>query len=152
MKLPQATIFIISDGTGETASTMIRAALVQYSSHEVNVVRMKNVRTEEHVVNLIEDVFERKGMIVHTFASEEMRALIFEKASEKGIHVVDLMGPLLNSLGDYLGEDHSAGEAGLLRSVDERYFKRIEAIEFTVRHDDGKLLDQIGRASCRERV
>ena len=60
----EATIFILSDGTGETASTMIRAGLVQYAGLDINIVRCKNVRTEEQIDSLIEDVAARKGMIV----------------------------------------------------------------------------------------
>lgn len=141
-----ATIFIISDGTGETASTMVRAALVQYAEQDINVVRCKNVRTEDQILSLIEEVFQKKGVIVHTMVSAQMRKVILEKASEKGIPVVDLMGPLLTSLDAYLGKDEKAPQAGLLRSTDERYFKRIEAIEFTVKHDDGKMMTDLDQA------
>jgi len=141
-----STIFIISDGTGETAATMVRAALVQYPDREINIVRSKNVRTESQVESLIEDIFQRKGLVVYTVVSESMRKKIMESASEKGIPVVDLMGPLLDRLDQYLGESKESHTAGLLRAVDERYFKRIEAIEYTVKHDDGKLLTDLDQA------
>ena len=56
------------------------------------------------------------------------------------------MGPLLNALDSYLGENPSDHTAGLLRAVDDRYFKRIEAIEYTVKHDDGKTLRDLDQA------
>lgn len=142
----QATIFILSDGTGETASTMIRAALVQYSDQELNIVRHKNVRTEEQIDALIEDVYARKGIIVFTMVSPQMSKKVIETATLKGLTAVDLMGPLLSALDLYLGHTSSGHTAGLLRAVDERYFKRIEAIEFTVKHDDGKTLSHIDQA------
>ncbi len=141
-----ATIFILSDGTGETASTMIRAALVQYSDQELNIVRHKNVRTEEQIDALIEDVYARKGIIVFTMVSPQMSKKVIETATLKGLTAVDLMGPLLSALDLYLGHTSSGHTAGLLRAVDERYFKRIEAIEFTVKHDDGKTLSHIDQA------
>ncbi len=146
MSQKQFTVFIISDGTGETASSMVKAGLVQFQGHEINIVRGKNVRREEQVESIIEDAFQAKGMIVYTVVSPSMRKKIFELASNKGIPALDLLGPLLDSLDRYLGgsgEDHTAG---LLRTVDERYFKRIEAIEFTVRNDDGKTLDDLDQA------
>lgn len=143
---PSGSVFIISDGTGETASTMVRAALVQYPDCELNIVRSKNVRTETQVDALIEDVFLKGGVIVFTVVSESMRRKILEAASHKAIPVVDLMGPLLSALDTYLGKTASGHTAGILRAVDERYFKRIEAIEYTVKHDDGKVLNDLDNA------
>lgn len=140
------TVYIISDGTGETASTMVRAALVQYADSELNIVRVKNVRTENQVDSLMEEVFQKQGFIVFTVASEAMRRKILESASHKGIPAVDLMGPLLTALDTYLGKSSSGHTVGILRAVDERYFKRIEAIEYTVKHDDGKSLVELDAA------
>lgn len=140
------TIFILSDGTGETASTMIRAALVQYADRDIQIVRCKNVRTEEQIASLIDDVFQQKGIVVYTMVSPEMRKKTLEMAATKGIPHVDLMGPLLNALDTYFGQDPLDHTAGLLRAVDERYFKRIEAIEYTVKHDDGKTVADLDQA------
>ncbi|MCB9026714.1 MAG: kinase/pyrophosphorylase [Bdellovibrionaceae bacterium] len=146
MKHEDKMIYIISDGTGETASTMIRAALVQYADKNVNIMRCKNVRTEEQVESVVDQVFENQGMIVHTVVSESLRDKILESCANKNIQSVDLLGPLLSELNNYLGAQGAIKTAGLLRSVDERYFKRIEAIEYTVKHDDGKLLTDLDLA------
>ncbi len=143
----EATIFILSDGTGETASTMIRAALVQYADEDIHIVRCKNVRTEEQIDALVEDVSARQGLIVFTMVSHQMRRKVMESTGQKGIPAVDLMGPLLTALDTYFGRS-SGGQhtAGLLRAVDEQYFKRIEAIEYTVKHDDGKTTADLDQA------
>ncbi len=140
------TIYIISDGTGETAMTMIRAALVQYPNINANIIRCKNIRTEEQVDSAVEQVFVNQGLVVHTVVSEGLRLKIKESCANKGILHIDLLGPILEDLNLYFGEDNSTKRAGLLRSVDERYFKRIEAIEYTVKHDDGKLLTDLDMA------
>lgn len=141
------TIYILSDGTGETAATMIRAALVQYPQHEVNLIRHKNIRTEDQVEPIIQDAFERSAMIAYTVVSESLRAKIREKSLAKGIPTLDLLGPILGLLDSYLGTGtNRSSQAGLLRAVDEQYFKRIEAIEFTVKYDDGKSLHQLDQA------
>lgn len=142
----QATIFILADGTGETAATMIRAAVVQYADLNINIVRCKNIRTEEQIESLIEDVHAQKGIIVFTMVSPQMSRKVMDSAAQKGILTVDLMGPLLGALDNYLGRTNSGHTAGLLRAVDEQYFKRIEAIEFTVKHDDGKTLTHLDQA------
>lgn len=146
MEADSGSVFIISDGTGETASTMVRAALVQYPDHELNIVRYKNVRSEDQVEALIDEIFQKRGVVVFTVVSENLRRKIIETSVAKGVPVVDLMGPLLSTLDTYLGKTASGHTAGILRAVDERYFKRIEAIEYTVKHDDGKLLTDLDNA------
>lgn len=138
-------IYIVSDSTGETAATMIRAALVQYPQNEVTIVRCKNVRTEEQAERIVEECFERRGMIAFTTASASLRTKIRELAAAKGIPAVDLLDPLLKTLDVFFGST-SASQVGALRVVDEMYFKRIEAIEFTVKHDDGKTLSHLDKA------
>jgi regulator of PEP synthase PpsR (kinase-PPPase family) len=142
----QGVIYIMSDGTGETAATMIRAALVQYPDKDIQLVRCKNIRTEAQVLPLVEECFERKGIIVYTVVSQQLRSKIFEMANQKAIPCIDLLGPVLQTLDSYFGVADHQLQAGLLRTVDERYFKRIEAIEYTVKHDDGKTFSELDKA------
>lgn len=146
MSQKKGTIYIISDGTGETAATMIRAALVQYQDAEINIVRSKNVRTETQVESVIADAFENQGIIIHTVVSPQLKQVIQEQSASKGLLSVDLIGPLLQTLDDYFGGRPGAKSVGILRMVDDRYFKRIEAIEYTVKHDDGKCLTDLNEA------
>lgn len=139
------TIYIISDGTGETAATMIRAALVQYSGKEINLIRHKNIRSDQQIESIIDECFERRGMIVYTVAIPQMRQKIRELAASKGIPYHDLLGPMLNTLDTFFGVA-SESNVGVLRAVDESYFKRIEAIEYTVKHDDGKTMAELAKA------
>lgn len=139
------TIFILSDGTGETAATMVRAALVQYAEQEINIIRAKNLRTEEQVLKVIDDCFEKRGMIAYTFASPSIRKKIAEVCIEKTIPATDLLGPLITTLDDFFGVS-SASQTGLLRQTNDHYYKRIEAIEYTVRNDDGKITHELDKA------
>ena len=140
------TVYILSDGTGETASTMIRAALVQYADKEIDLVRFKNVRAEGQLDLIIDEAFERKAVVVYTVVSVQLRTKIRELCANKGIPSHDLLGPLLGLLDQYFGVANNAPQAGILRAVDEMYFKRIEAIEYTVKHDDGKSFAELDKA------
>lgn len=146
MSQKKGTIYIISDGTGETAATMIRAALVQYQDAEINIVRSKNVRTETQLESVIADAFENQGIIIHTVVSPQLKQVIQELSAAKGLLSVDLIGPLLQTLDEYFGGRPGTKSVGILRMVDDRYFKRIEAIEYTVKHDDGKCLTDLNEA------
>jgi len=139
------TIFILSDGTGETAATMVRAALVQYTDQEINISRHKNLRSEEQIVRVIDECFEKRGMITYTFASTNIRKKIAELCVEKSIPATDLLGPLIMTMDNFFGVQ-SSSQIGALRQTDDQYFKRIEAIEYTVRHDDGKTTNELDKA------
>lgn len=144
--MSEAAIYVISDGTGETAITMIRAALVQYEAQKTQIIRCKNVRTPEQVESILEEVAERSAFVVYTVVSEELRLKIATQSQEMGINSVDLLGPLLGGLDAFYGKSTKAPTAGILRSVNDRYFSRVEAIEFTVKHDDGKELRDLDQA------
>ncbi len=142
----KAFVYIISDGTGETAAVMTRAAVVHYSKFDFHIFRNKNVRTESQVDSVVNEAFKKGAMIVHTVVSPSLRKYLEEKAAEKNLLQVDLLGPLLQSLDLFLNVENNDREAGKLHSVDETYFRRVEAIEFSVRHDDGKVSVDLDRA------
>ncbi len=142
----KAFVYIISDGTGETAVVMTRAAVVHYSKFDFHIFRNKNVRTESQVDSVINEAFKKGALIVHTVVSPSLRKYLEEKAAEKNLLQVDLLGPLLERLDLFLNVQNNDREAGKLHSVDETYFRRVEAIEFSVRHDDGKISVDLDRA------
>ncbi len=139
------TLFILSDGTGETAVTMIRAALVQYSQKEINIQRCKNVRSEDQLRVIIDECFAKRGLIAYTFASPSLRQKTAALCIEKSIPAIDFLGPLILTLDHFFGVP-SSKQVGALRQTDDMYFKRIEAIEYTVRHDDGKTMNELDLA------
>ncbi len=143
---PLKFVYIISDGTGETASNMAKAALVQYQTVEISIITRKNVRTVDQVASLIDQVYENRGFIIHTLATPTMRNEVEKLCGEKGIPQVDLLGPLLEELNSFFGKENHTPTAGLLRSVDKKYYKRIEAIEYTVKNDDGKVMTNLNEA------
>jgi regulator of PEP synthase PpsR (kinase-PPPase family) len=142
---PVKRIFILSDSTGETAATMIRAALVQYSDANIQISRHKNIRNEHQAEQIVEECFQSQGLLVYTVASIQLRQKIRDMTASKGLPYLDLLSPVLNVLDLFFGQT-SENNVGALRAVDEMYFKRIEAIEYTVKHDDGKTLSALDKA------
>lgn len=141
-------IYVLSDGTGETATLMLKAALVQFNEPDLKFYRYKNVRNKEQLLSILDHLPEESGIIVHTLVSPKLRELLLKETKIRKILAVDLLGPLLEKLSFLFGTDTSNNEStpGELRTVDEKYFEKIAAIEFTVRYDDGKLLDGIEKA------
>jgi regulator of PEP synthase PpsR (kinase-PPPase family) len=139
------TIFILSDSTGETASTIVKAALVHYQDRDVSIVRAKNIRSEEQIESILEEVQARQGAVVYTIVSPNLRAKIETLCQMSHIPYKDLFGPLLEMLSSYF-EKETKFTPGILRETNEKYFKRIAAIEFTVKHDDGKTTQDLDQS------
>ncbi len=138
-------IILVSDGTGETAAQMTKAAMVQFSDHAVSFTRYKNVRNEAQIAAICEEAAQSKDLLIYTIVSPQLRNFLLKKAKEHGIACVDLLGPLLVGLAGYFGYQPKS-IAGLLHDVNERYFQRIDAMEFTIAHDDGRDLTELDRA------
>lgn len=128
---------VVSDGTGETASLMTKAAVLQFSDKEVTYTRYKNVRTQTQVDAILQDAALKKQLVVYTLVSPELRSYIQKKANELGVPNIDLLGPLLSSLSMLL-ETQPTQTPGIFHAVNDRYFQRIAAMEFTIKHDDGQ--------------
>lgn len=142
LESPKA-VYVISDGTGETAALMLKAALVQFKHPSLEFFRYRNIRSETQLLSILDNLPIDKGLLAHTIVSDSLRKLLSEEAKKRKIRSVDLLGPLLSQLEVFLGSEVEKSEegAGSLRSVDEKYFRKIAAIEFAVRYDDGKCLE-----------
>lgn len=136
VRLPQP-ILVISDGTGETAEKVVRAGLRQFEGHLVYVRTYASVETSEHLLGLFRIAARRQALVITTLVKPGMAELAARYATEHGVRHVDLLQNLLTNLAGYL-EAKPLAVAGLMHQADDRYFKRIEAVEFTVKADDGK--------------
>ncbi len=129
------TVMIISDATGETAERMVRAATLQFSE-PVQIRLFSRVRLETELETILEKASELRALVVFTVVNTEERALISQLVERYNIETVDLIGALISKLATYIGSA-PAGVPGLLHSINDDYFKRIEAVEFAVKNDDG---------------
>jgi [pyruvate, water dikinase]-phosphate phosphotransferase / [pyruvate, water dikinase] kinase len=130
-------VYIISDATGTTGQRVVRAALAQFANADVTVELKPGVREAEEVQRLVEEAGQVGGTIVHTLAIPELRQIMVQQGRMHHVVTIDLMGPLVARLSDAL-ELAPLARPGLLKQLDESYLQRIEAIDFTVRHDDGR--------------
>jgi hypothetical protein len=130
------TVMVVSDATGETAERMVRAALLQYSDVPVNVRMYSRVRLEDEMDRIVERAAELRALVVYTVVNAAARELLYKLCERHNVEAVDLIGSLMAKLSSFLSAEPQ-GVPGLLHSIGEDYFRRIEAVEFTVKNDDG---------------
>jgi regulator of PEP synthase PpsR (kinase-PPPase family) len=131
-------IYVISDSTGETGAKVVQAALLQFAHEQVNLRLFSNLRDPKALSDTVDKAAAEGALVVYTLVGAERRMVIHDRAAQYGVQAVDLLGPLMARLSRWLGESPAA-TPGLLHRLDDDYFRRIEAMEFAVKNDDGRL-------------
>ena len=130
-------IDVVSDSTGETAEKVVRAALLQFPSAGAVIRLHTRVRTKETARVILERASREGSLFVFTVVSPELREYIHQSTAELKVDAVDVIGSLIGKLSGFLDREPINMPSSMLPLSDE-YFRRIEALEFTVKSDDGK--------------
>lgn len=135
--MEKISIYAVSDSLGETAEQVAKAVIRQFDLADYDIKKISFVNDRESIDNLIKKASDENAFIVFTLVVEELKNYMTEKALEHNVDAVDIMTPILVPLVRKLGLAPKH-EPGLLRQLDEKYFKRVESVEFAVKYDDGK--------------
>lgn len=138
------TVFILSDSVGETAELVVKAGLSQFNG-DYKIIRIPYVEDKGTIQEYLQIAKEQQAMIGFTLVNPELRDYLNEEAKRIGIEAIDIMGPAMDAMGKYFKKEPRL-EPGLVHKLDEDYFKRVEAIEFAVKYDDGRDPRGIARA------
>ena len=131
-------VYVISDSIGETGELIAKASVKQFDTKDFAIKRFPYTNTVEQVKPLLEDAAKHKrALVVYTNVDKDTRAYIKQKERELNLHMVDVMGPPMDEIQSILGYEPMR-QPGLIRRLDDNYFKKVEAIEFAVQYDDGK--------------
>ncbi len=131
------TIYVLSDSIGETGELLSRAALSQFNSGKYEVRRFPFITAEDQILEIFEEAKNGPSVVIYTIVIERLRNFIDAKGKQLNIPTVDLMTPALDAIASVL-EFQPKRESGLIRKLDENYFRKVEAVEFAVKYDDGK--------------
>lgn len=131
------TVYVVSDSVGETAELVVKAAASQFNGHEIRIHRISYVEDKGTIQEIISAAKEEQALVAFTLVIPEIKHDLLEKAEEHDVDTVDILGPTVQKME---GHFHKAPrhEPGLVRKLDENYFRRVEAVEFAVKYDDGR--------------
>ncbi len=145
MVMEHKPIFVVSDSTGETAERVVRAALLQFPDKRVRVRLFTRVRDHDSIAEVLIKAKEQQAMVVFTLVRPELRERFHEIARENQVESVDVIGSLIHKVGNFLEADPVNIPTADM-PLSEEYFRRVEAIEFAVKSDDGKEPRNLRRA------
>jgi [pyruvate, water dikinase]-phosphate phosphotransferase / [pyruvate, water dikinase] kinase len=129
-------IFIVSGGKGIAGHTMVHSLLIQYPNNNVPVNVIPDIQSPDKIDEVVNQAKKTNAIIVHSMVSSSLRKMLINRCHEEGVKEIDNMGPLADYLENELGLV-SISVPGLYRRINAQYFDRIEAIEYTMNHDDG---------------
>lgn len=138
-------LHLISDATGETLINVGRAAAAQYDSAQAREHIYTMVRSEKDIAQVVGDIEASPGIVLYTLIEPEHAALLEERCRELGVPALSVLDPILSLFQTYLGAK-SAQRAGAQHALDTEYFRRIDALNFTLSHDDGQMSDDLEEA------
>jgi len=130
-------LYIVSDALGETGELVARAAVSQFNSHQFIIRRYPYVSDKEHINEIIEEASDCNSLIAYTLVLKDLENYLIHKAAEHNIPVVDILGPMISAL-SRITKSKPKMEPGILRKMDEQYFRKVDAVDFAVKYDDGK--------------
>jgi [pyruvate, water dikinase]-phosphate phosphotransferase / [pyruvate, water dikinase] kinase len=138
-------LHLISDSTGETLLTVARAAAAQYTS-VVPVEHMHPlVRSNKPLDRVLTEIEATPGIVLYTLLEETLVERLEKACRELGLPYLSILGPVLNLFQSYLG-GHSEHRVGAQHVLNTEYFKRIDALNFTMLHDDGQHVEGMEQA------
>jgi len=142
---PDFHLHLVSDSTGETLEAIISAALVQFEGVNVHKHYWPLVRSALQMNRLMEDISEQPGLVLYTLVNQEIRKALEDACQLADLPVLSILDPVINLLGSYFGQK-AMHKPGRQHTMNSRYFRRIDALHFTMAHDDGVLVEDVGQA------
>jgi len=130
-------LYVVSDSVGETAELVVKAATSQFDLANIVIKRVPYVEDTETLEEVVSLAKLNQAIIGFTLVKPQMREFLIAEAARQGVEAFDIIGPLIDKIQTAYGMEPRY-EPGMVRKLDEDYFKKIEAIEFAVKYDDGR--------------
>ncbi|MGM7702034.1 pyruvate, water dikinase regulatory protein [Pseudalkalibacillus sp. Hm43] len=130
-------VYVVSDSVGETAELVVKAAASQFKSTNIEIRRVPYVEDKQTINEVVSLAKDHHAIIGYTLVVPEIKEYLVEKAAEEGVPAVDIVGPMIHQMASVF-EEGPRNEPGLVHKLDEEYFRKVEAIEFAVKYDDGR--------------
>ena len=134
--MKQLHLHLLSDSTGETLDMVAKACLAQFDTVDALRHLWPMVRSEGHLDRVLDDIEARPGLVLYTVVNATIRRELERKCRRRGIDAVSVLDPVIDALAAVSGEE-AKGRAGRQHALDAAYFARVDAIQFTIAHDDG---------------
>jgi hypothetical protein len=130
-------VYVVSDSVGETAELVVKAVSSQFRDRSIDIRRIPYVEDKKTVDEIVSSAKGDHAMIAFTLVLPEIRQYLIETAQTEKVSMVDILGPMMSEMERHF-QQKPRYKPGLVHTLDENYFRRVEAVEFAVKYDDGR--------------
>ena len=141
----QFHLHLVSDATGETLHAVAKAALAQFEAVTVQEHSYTLVRSERQLLRAVDYIREHPGLVLFTVVHQELRNELVAQCAAMSVPFFDLMEGPVGMMARFFGAPKTQRPGGQ-HEIDQKYLQRIEALNYTIQHDDGQILDDLGSA------
>jgi regulator of PEP synthase PpsR (kinase-PPPase family) len=141
----EPVIYMVSGGSGASGNQILNTALAQFPGCIAQVINVPYIRSNKDVDDFFNKRYTNGPPVIHTLVNSDIRVYLMKRCKELEIYEIDLMGNVLNLLKKILNENPVC-KPGLYHELNQDYFRRAEAIEFTMSHDDGQKPEELTKA------
>jgi [pyruvate, water dikinase]-phosphate phosphotransferase / [pyruvate, water dikinase] kinase len=134
-------LHLVSDSTGETLEAIAKAGLAQFEGVEAIKHFWPMVRSEGHLNRVMEEIGKRPGLVLYTLVNAAVRGRLEFCCRAMGLPAVSALDPVMEGFSKILGQE-ATRKPGRQHAMDAAYFARVDAIQFTIAHDDGQGADE----------
>jgi hypothetical protein len=138
-------LHLVSDATGETLITVARAAAAQYANVSPVEHLYPMVRSQKQLDLALAEITDSPGLVLYTLLEEDLIAILEARCRELGLPCMSILGPVLRVFQSYLGTE-TGHRVGAQHVLNAEYFQRIDALNFTMVHDDGQHVEGLNSA------
>jgi len=139
-------VYQVSDSTGETLDRIFLAIKAQFSNFEYKTIHYSFTRTENQIDKIISQSKTEKNIIIlYTIVDNSLSKYMAEQTKKNNIPAFEVLGGLISNFSKLLKQEASHIPSGQ-HALDEEYYKRIEAVQFTISHDDGKIISDLEKS------
>jgi len=133
-------LHLVSDATGDTLEQVAKAALAQFPEIKALKHYWPMIRTARHMERLIPEFAEKPGIVMFTLVNQDIEDVLIEACEKNNWPYISVLHGIIRELGHHLGQK-SIARPGLQHIMNDEYFKRIDAMQYTLMHDDGQCLE-----------
>lgn len=144
--MKELVLHLVSESSGQTVKFAAQTALFQFNSLSVKKYHWPMIQSEEILNDVFLKLDKKPGVVLYTIANNNLRSKLEDFCKTRKLPCISVISEVVDAISNYINIDINNNDNRLINKFDESYFDKVDAIEYTLKHDDGQLIDEVNDA------